>query len=295
MNIWIYATKPQTLAISLASVVVGTAMGISKGYFSLPVLLVSLLVMLFAHIAFNISIEYYGYKYHCGKRCIVSEHSNPDIGIISTTRIRRVIYALMAVVCLLGASLYIWGGWKVIVVGVICLLGGYLYNGGPYPLARNGLGELFVFLFFGFIPVTMIARLHGAPFCQDTLATGFAIGLIETNWLIIHDCRDILEDKLAGKRTLTVKLGKRHMAMLYLLNGMLAIAILYDYWLNTLMWHVTLFPPVTYLITHIMAWNRIALRNDEELVPVIIQTTVNIVLFAGLFTILLLMLTKQGL
>ncbi len=295
MNIWIIPAKPQTLLVSLSSVVIGSAIGFSKGHFHWPVLLICAILIVLAHLAFNFSIEYYNYKYQAGKRCVVRLHSSPHNGIISASKMCRMVYCLMAVVCLLGASLCFWGGWKILVVGLVCIVCGYLYNGGPFPLSRHGLGQVFFFFFFGFIPVTMTAYLHGVPLCYDTITAGIALGLMDMNLLIVYDCRDMLEDKLSGKHTPVIIFGKRKMSIVYLLSGIFAIAILYNYWLNTLMLHVTLFAPIAYLVTHFVTWNKIALRNDDELNPVLRQTIINQLIFVGLFTILLFMLTKRGL
>src|SRR5690554_8103254 len=109
---------------------------------------------------------------------------------------------------LVGLYLIGVGGWPILVIGVLSIFSGIAYTGGPYPLGYNGLGDLFVFVFFGIVAVTATHYVQALSFSLEALVASIPIGLLSTAILIVNNYRDIDTDRVVGKNTLAVRLGK---------------------------------------------------------------------------------------
>ena len=120
---------------------------------------------------------------------------------------RRGIVVAFGVAALLGCYLAWMGGWPIVAIGVASIIAGLAYTGGPWPFGYHGLGDLFVFLFFGVVAVTGTAYLQTGRWSTLALALSVPIGLLVTNILVINNLRDMPTDEGAGKRTLAVRLG----------------------------------------------------------------------------------------
>ena len=132
---------------------------------------------------------------------------------------RRVLYATwlaFGVATAAGIYLATVAGWLIIAVGVASIAAGVLYTGGPRPYGYAGMGELFVFLFFGLVAVNgsyyvQLEELDWLPFLLS-----IPIGFLSTAILVVNNVRDIDTDRRAGKRTLAVRLGRERARRLYL-------------------------------------------------------------------------------
>jgi 1,4-dihydroxy-2-naphthoate octaprenyltransferase len=131
-----------------------------------------------------------------------------------------------------GLGLIRFGGWWLLPLGIVCIACGLAYTGGPYPLAYNGLGDLFVFVFFGLVAVgTTFFVQAGAP-GTDVWLAGAAIGLLSTNLLVANNYRDRDGDAAVGKRTLVVILGERAARVQYACSNAAAFAVVVALWLR---------------------------------------------------------------
>ena len=128
-------------------------------------------------------------------------------GLISPQKMKLAIYFLTAIIILLGTVLVCYGGSIIFFIGVLSLIGAYIYTAGPYPLAYNGLGELFVLIFFGPVPVFGTFYLLTNKIDVKTAILGLPLGLIATAILLTNNIRDFKEDSNSSKRTLAVKFG----------------------------------------------------------------------------------------
>ena len=153
-------------------------------------------------------------------------------GLISQSGVRRGIVVTFALAVLIGAGLAWVGGWPIIVIGVCSLVSGLAYTGGPYPLGYHGLGDLFVFVFFGLVAVCGTAYLQSGAWSGFALALAVPVGLLVTNILVVNNLRDLPTDRAAGKHTLAVRIGAAatraqyasFMALAYLVPVVLALA-----------------------------------------------------------------------
>ena len=110
-------------------------------------------------------------------------------------------------------------------VGIASILSGIAYTGGPYPLAYHGLGDVFVFVFFGLVAVSTTYFVQAATLSLPVLLTGAALGLLSVNILLVNNYRDFDTDKAAGKRTLVVRFGRTFAQVQFALSHAAALAM----------------------------------------------------------------------
>jgi 1,4-dihydroxy-2-naphthoate octaprenyltransferase len=143
-------------------------------------------------------------------------------GILPPNTVKRAMYVVLVAAFLVGVYLIWVGGWPIAVIGVLSLVCAVAYTGGPFPLAYHGLGDVFVFVFFGLVAVggTYWVQAHSLP--SDVLLAGAAIGCLNTAILVVNNLRDIDSDARAGKRTLAVRIGRSGTRLQYV--GLLVFA-----------------------------------------------------------------------
>jgi 1,4-dihydroxy-2-naphthoate polyprenyltransferase len=122
---------------------------------------------------------------------------------------RRATWLTFGLALALGLLLVAWGGWGLIAVGVACVLSAAAYTGGPWPLGYYGLGDLFVFIFFGLVAVCVTYYVQAGRITGEVVLAASAIGLLTMNILLVNNYRDAETDRRAGKHTLVVRMGKR--------------------------------------------------------------------------------------
>jgi 1,4-dihydroxy-2-naphthoate octaprenyltransferase len=147
-------------------------------------------------------------------------------GLVSASTMKSVAIGILAFAFCLGLSLIYFGGWWLLAVGVSSVLCAWFYTGGPYPLAYNGMGDVFVVLYFGLIAVGCTFHVQAGFVSREVILLGLACGLVINNILVVNNYRDIDEDLLANKRTLVVLLGRRWALAQYGLSLLLAGGVL---------------------------------------------------------------------
>jgi 1,4-dihydroxy-2-naphthoate octaprenyltransferase len=173
-----------------------------------------------------------------------------------------IVFALAFVV---GLGLIRFGGWWLLPLGIVCIACGLAYTGGPYPIAYNGLGDVFVFLFFGLVAVGTTFYVQAGTPDLDVWLAGSAIGLLSTNLLLANNYRDRAGDAAVGKRTLVVILGERAARIQYAVSNVAALAIVAALWTRGDS-HWLLLPIATMPLAR---WNIASLRPDAG-VPLLI-------------------------
>ncbi|MBE7536801.1 MAG: 1,4-dihydroxy-2-naphthoate polyprenyltransferase [Opitutaceae bacterium] len=206
--VWISATRPRTLPAAVAPVIVGTAFALQKGTAVWPAAAACLAFAVLVQIGTNFANDYYDHA----KGADTAERVGPiravASGLIRPQAMKRAAGIVFAVAFMTGLTLLRYGGWPMLVIGVTSIACGYAYTGGPFPLAYNGLGDLFVFIFFGLVAVGATYFVQaGCPSLEVWLAAA-AVGLLAVNILLVNNYRDVETDARAGKRTLIVRLGR---------------------------------------------------------------------------------------
>jgi 1,4-dihydroxy-2-naphthoate octaprenyltransferase len=205
---WLLASRPKTLLASVVPVMVGTALAVNVGRFSVLVAIVALICSLLIQIGTNFTNDLYDYH----KGADTAARKGPvrvlSSGLISVKEMKTGIIITFLSSFILGLYLVYVGGIIILIIGVLSIAAGIAYTAGPYPLAYRGLGDIFVFMFFGLIGTMGTFYLHTNEISLPAFLSAIPVGSLITNILVVNNYRDIEEDKIAGKNTLAVKLGK---------------------------------------------------------------------------------------
>jgi 1,4-dihydroxy-2-naphthoate octaprenyltransferase len=207
---WLLASRPATLPAAAVPVFVGAAAAVSEGASIRPlVFAVTLVCALLIQIGTNFANDYSDFHRgadHAGRLGPVRVTQS---GLITQAGVRRGIVVAFGAATVLGLWLAWIGGWPIIVIGVLSIISGLAYTGGPFPFGYHGLGDIFVFLFFGLIAVTGNRVSANGPWSGFALVLSVPVGLLVTNILVINNLRDLPTDRAANKMTLAVRLGDR--------------------------------------------------------------------------------------
>ena len=239
---WVIAARPQTLPAAAAPVIVGVGLAIGAGVFAPLPALAAFVGAALIQIGTNFANDYYDAIQGAdtddreGFTLVVAS------GLIEPPEVKRAMWLTFAAAIGVGTYLVSVGGVPILVIGLASVAAGIAYTGGPYPLGYHGLGDVFVFVFFGLIAVTgtyyvQAAALFGEAFPlwipegTVTLAAVVAslpVAALSTNILVVNNVRDREEDAATGKRTLAVRFGYRFSRVQYL--GLLALAYATPFW-----------------------------------------------------------------
>ena len=204
---WILATRPRTLSAAAAPVVAGSGFAAADGVFALNPALAALLGALFIQIATNLANDYYDFV----KGGDTGERVGPvrvtQAGILPPEAVFRGMMVALGLATLTGIYLASVAGWPVIAVGLVSMLMGVCYTGGPYPLSYHGLGDVFVFVFFGPVATAATYYVQAQVWSPGAILAGVGLGAFSTAMLVVNNLRDRETDGAAGKRTLAVRYG----------------------------------------------------------------------------------------
>jgi 1,4-dihydroxy-2-naphthoate polyprenyltransferase len=211
------AARPRTLPAAIAPVLVGTAAAIEKAG-ELPrvgAFIAALIGSIFIQIGTNLANDYSDAKRGADTVDRLGPVRVTAAGLVAPRSVLIATWLAFGIAVVAGIYLATVAGWVIIAVGVVSIAAGILYTGGPWPYGYAGLGELFVFLFFGLVAVNgsyyvQLERLDWLPF-----GLSVAVGCLATAILVVNNVRDIETDRRAGKRTLAVRLGRHGARQLY--------------------------------------------------------------------------------
>lgn len=229
LQAWWLAIRPKTLPAATAPVLVGAGHSYRAGLFQAAPALAALFGALLIQIVSNLANDYFDFK----KGADTDERLGPPrvthLGLISEKGVLTGLALAIGLALGVGSYLVLVGGWPIVAVGLVSLLCAVLYTAGPYPLGYNGLGEIFVFLFFGPVAVAGTVFVQSHRLEPAALLAGVPIGLLCANILVVNNVRDWETDAKAGKRTLAARFGREFGVRLYASNLFLALASLLVY------------------------------------------------------------------
>jgi len=229
LSIWLEATRPKTLPAAVAPVLLGTALAHRVGEAQVLPALICLGFALLVQIGTNFANDYLDGVRGTDTAARLGPPRAVAGGLVCARRMKWVAIITLAVAFLLGLSLIAFGGWWLLLVGVASVLCAWAYTGGPYPLAYNGLGDVFVVLFFGLIAVGCTFYVQTGFISPEAFWLGLAIGLIINNLLVVNNYRDIDEDRQAEKRTLVVLFGRKWASVQYGVSLLLALVVAFGF------------------------------------------------------------------
>jgi len=223
-RIWLMAARPKTLPAAVAPVLVGTALAATGGTFKVLSFLAALLGALFIQVGTNLSNDYSDARRGADTEDRLGPVRVTAGGLVPPRQVLTATYVAFGCAVLVGSYLIATAGWQLLLVGAASILAGVLYTGGPRPYGYEGLGELFVFLFFGVVAVTGSYFVQVETLRWEAFVLSVPVGLLASAILVVNNVRDLETDRRAGKRTLAVRLGRRRTRVLYV--AMLAAAFL---------------------------------------------------------------------
>ena len=225
MNNWILASRPKTLTAAYTPVLIGIGIAYLLGVQQWLVSLVTLLCATLIQIGTNFANDYYDYKKGSDREDRIGFTRMVASGQISERHMFNATLLCMGLAFIFGLYLVYVGGWEVLAIGLSSILFGILYTGGPYPLGYNGLGDVFVFIYFGVVATMATVFVHTASWEPMAFWASLIPGALSTNILVINNLRDVDQDRISGKKTLGVLLGEKALKWEYTLLLILAYAI----------------------------------------------------------------------
>ncbi len=283
---WLAAARPQTLPAAAAPIVVGGGLAWADGVFSLGPLLAAFVGAALIQIGTNFANDYYDAIQGADTEAREGFTRVTQSGIIAPERVKRAMYLTFATAIVVGSYLVYVGGAPILVIGLLSVISGIAYTGGPYPLGYHGLGDLFVFVFFGVIAVmgtyyVQAAAVLAAPLSTTippgtVTATAFLASLpvaaISTNILVVNNIRDRKEDVTTGKRTLAVRFGYRVSRLEY--TGLFGLAYLVPVWLWAVDgWSLTVLLPLLTLPIAAMVTRTVWTKTSGAALNPALETT----------------------
>ncbi len=214
-QIWMMAARPKTLPAGIAPVLVGTALAAYMHVFHPLRFVAALLGSILIQVGTNLSNDYSDARRGADTADRLGPVRVTAGGLVPPRQVLVATYVTFGLAVLCGVYLVAVAGWQLLLIGVASILAGVLYTGGPKPYGYEGLGELFVFLFFGVAAVAGSYFVQMSDFSWESLALSVPVGLIASALLVVNNTRDIETDRRANKRTLAVRLGRRRARRLY--------------------------------------------------------------------------------
>ena len=218
LQAWWLAIRPKTLPAATAPVLVGAAHAYRNGIFGAAPALAALVGALLIQIVSNLANDYFDFKKGADNEERLGPPRVTQLGLISERAVLTGLALCVGLALAVGSYLVLIGGWPIVAVGVVSLLCAVAYTGGPYPLGYNGLGEIFVFGFFGPVAVAGTVYVQSLRWEPAAFLAGVPIGLLCANILVVNNVRDWETDARAGKRTLAARFGREFGVRLYLFN-----------------------------------------------------------------------------
>ena len=209
------AARVRTLPASVAPVLVGTSLALGAGHFRALAFVAALLGAIFIQVGTNLSNDYSDARRGADTEDRLGPVRVTAGGLVPPSQVLLATYVTFGLAIACGAYLIAVAGWELIAVGAASILAGVLYTGGPRPYGYEGLGELFVFLFFGIVAVagSYFVQVQHLPW--QAFVCAVPVGLLASAILVVNNVRDLETDRRTGKHTLAVRLGRTRTCQLY--------------------------------------------------------------------------------
>ena len=206
-QIWWLAIRPKTLPAAASGVVMGSALAWRDGAFHILPALAALLVALLLQIGSNVANDVFDFE----RGADTSERQGPtrvtQAGLLTPLQVKRGMWIIFGLAAICGLYLASLRGWVILAIGLAAIISAIAYTGGPFPLGYYGLGDVFVFIFFGVVAVTGTYYVQVGSVSLAAWWMSMPVGLIITAILVVNNLRDIENDRKAGKHTMAVGLG----------------------------------------------------------------------------------------
>jgi len=209
LGAWMLAARPATLPAAVVPVLVGSATAFAAGSFRPLPFIAALAAAVLIQIGTNFANDYFDFHKGADTAARIGPVRVTQSGLIAVETVRLGMIVTFGLAALSGLYLVAVGGWPILLIGLLSITAGVLYTGGPWPLGYHGLGDLFVFSFFGLIAVAGTTYLHSGSVPIAALINALPVAMLVTAILVVNNLRDIDTDRVAGKHTLAVLIGRR--------------------------------------------------------------------------------------
>lgn len=209
LRAWILAIRPPTLTAAIVPVAVGTGVAVRDGYWAPLAAIAALIGALALQIGANFANDLSDYRRGADTEARLGPPRATQLGLLTQQQVTTGILVSFAVATLAGLYLVVLGGWPIIAIGLASMVAAVTYTGGPWPFGYRGLGEVFVFIFFGVVAVAGTYYVQADVVNWHVVGASIPVALTVTAILVVNNVRDIDTDRLAGKFTLAVYLGRR--------------------------------------------------------------------------------------
>ena len=227
---WIEAMRLRTLPAGIVPVLTGSSLAYHDSVLNPVASSVALICALLIQIATNFANDYFDHVKGADTEERVGFVRASSAGLIPPQAMFNAAVFTFGLAFLLGLYLVWIGGWVILAIGIAGIISGFAYTGGPYPLAYNGWGDVFVFIFFGIIAVSGTYYVNARSWSADALLLSLVIGALCTNILVVNNLRDVETDAKSNKRTLGVIFGETFLKVEY------AVLLIVSFIIPVLLW-----------------------------------------------------------
>ena len=234
---WLLAIRPRTLPAAAAGVVMGGALAWHDGFFRLDAMLACLSAALLLQIGSNLANDVFDFERGTDTHERLGPTRVTQAGLLRPSQVKFGMAVVFGLAALFGLYLGWLGGWPIIIIGIAAIISAIAYTGGPFPLGYYGLGDVFVFIFFGLASVAGTYYVQAGSVSPAAWWMAVPPGLIVTAILVVNNLRDLENDRIAGKHTLAVILGERGTKIQYLLcMGIAYLVLPLAAWMGIVPW-----------------------------------------------------------
>ena len=229
-RVWLLAIRVPTLSAAIVPVLVGSALAARAHHFNAPIFTVVLCAAILIQIGTNLTNDLFDFQKGADTGARLGPVRVVQAGLLTQKQVAVGSVLSFGLAILLGLYLVKVGGWPILAIGAAAVVSGIAYTGGPWPLGYHGLGDVFVFIFFGVIAVVGTFYLQAGDVTGAALLASFPVAMLVTAILVVNNLRDVDTDRMAGKRTLAVRLGREATQIQY------TVLVLGAYFITSLMW-----------------------------------------------------------
>ena len=285
LRAWFLAARPKTLSAALVPVVVAAALAWAEGHFRPVPVVLCLVFAALMQVAANFINDLLDFRKGTDREDRLGPERACAQGWVTPAAMRRAIAIVLVAACAAGCGLLFYGGWWLVLVGAACVVFAFLYT---TLLSYCGMGDVLVWVFFGFVPVLGTYYVQAASLTPPAWCLAAACGLVIDTLLVVNNYRDRDTDRATGKRTLIVALGEPFGRWFYFAQGVIGYVCAALSALDGHTWVALL--PLFYVLPHFLTWRKmVQIRSGRALNRTLGFTSRNILLFGFLVAVSLLL------
>ena len=292
LRVWLLASRPATLTAAVAPLGVGGALALRDGVADAAAWSAALLGALFIQLGTNYANDVFDFEKGADTAARVGPVRATQAGLVSPRAMRVAMGLAFACAALCGSHLVWRAGWPIALLGAASIASGVAYTGGPWPLGYHGLGDVFVFVFFGIAATVGTYFVEAGHTTADAWIWSVSVGASCTAILVVNNVRDVETDRQAGKRTLAVRWGVGLASGEYAL--LLGLATLLP--LGMALWQTAPWLALPSLIAPLAwrHWRALAESREPQALNVLLAATARLHLVSGLLISAAILLDARG-